>query len=62
MQCLKKNAIDDLARFILSFPQADYSAYDREKLDLSRITKDVKKALAAADKAARREAKRNIGR
>lgn len=59
---LKKNAIDDLARFILSLPRADYSAFDREKIELECVTKEVKKTLARADKTTRRRGKSNAGK
>ncbi|MDE6586677.1 MAG: glycosyltransferase [Clostridia bacterium] len=46
---LRKDAAGELAHFILSQPEADYSAFE-DKVDLTTAKKQVKQALKRADK------------
>ncbi|MDE7330145.1 MAG: hypothetical protein K2N30_03475 [Clostridia bacterium] len=52
---LKKNAIGELAEFIISQPEADYSHLDGKEIDFSKVKSSVKKALKRADKEERRK-------
>lgn len=54
---LRKNAIDDLAKFMLALPDADYSEFEKKGIELSDVKKTVEKALRQADKAERKKAK-----
>lgn len=54
---LRKNAIHELAEFILSLPNADYSGFTSETVSTDDIEKKVKAALKRADKESRQEAK-----
>ena len=48
---LRKNAINDLAHFMLSLPDADYTGLEREKIDLSEVKRTVAAAVKNANRA-----------
>ena len=54
-QSLRKNAINDLANFMLSLPNADYSQMEKEEIELGDVKKSVEKALREANQSARTE-------
>lgn len=56
-QGLRKNATDDLAKFMLSLPDADYSEFEGNAVELGDVKKNVEKALRCADKAERKKVK-----
>lgn len=47
---LKKNATEELAKLILSQPEADYTDILAENIDFKEVKKKVKKAVKAADR------------
>ena len=51
----RKNAINDLANFMLSLPNADYSQMEKEEIELGDVKKSVEKALREANQSARTE-------
>lgn len=53
-QSLRKNAINDLANFILSLPNADYSQMEKAEIELSNVRSNVEKALRNAHKEAKK--------
>ena len=50
---LKRNSVEDLADYILSQPEADYSQILESDIDFKGVNKKVKAALKAADKTER---------
>ncbi len=57
MQSLRKNAIEELARFILAQPNADYSELTAQNIELNTVRKKAEKALKQADKNSRKNRK-----
>lgn len=55
---LRKNAIDELAKFMLALPNADYGENFCKDVDFNAVTTNVKRALKKADKATKKAAKR----
>lgn len=47
---LKKNAVGELAKFILNQPAADYTEILKENIDFTKVRKQVKTALKKADR------------
>lgn len=56
---LRKNTINELARFMLSFEKADYSNILKENIDIKKVRKNVKKATKIRNKQEIKEAKVN---
>jgi len=54
---LKCRALDGLAQFILSLPNADYGSLDAMKIDFNKTKKAAKAALKSADKAERKQSR-----
>lgn len=47
---IRKDALNDLARFIMTFPKADYSKLHATDIDLKRLNKIVKQKMCEAQK------------
>lgn len=54
-QPLKKSATEDLAKFILTLPNADYSELKKQNIDYNLTRPLVKKALKKADKESKQQ-------
>ena len=55
---LRRNGIDNLARFMIEQENADYSQIDETKVDYSNIKKEMKQATKQAHKQTKQQAKK----
>ena len=55
---LRRNGIDNLARFMIEQENADYSQIDESKVDYSNIKKEMKQATKQAHKQTKQQAKK----
>ncbi len=50
LKSLRRNGIEKLAQFMIDLPNADYSEFLSNDIDLSKVKKSINKALKAANK------------